>query len=126
MLTVVIMGWVLRRPSDLVNSLFAAALIILLWEPRQLFQAGFQLSFFVVLCIILTLPGLRELGRRLSAPDPLLPDELRPRWQKTLRVPALFVGDLSLTSLAAWIGCLPLVAYYFHIVVALNPSRVDA
>jgi competence protein ComEC len=83
MLTVVIIGWVLRRPSDLVNSLFAAALIILLWEPRQLFQAGFQLSFFVVLCIILTLPGLRELGRRLSAPDPLLPDELRPRWQQT-------------------------------------------
>ena len=62
MLTVVIIGWVLRRPSDLVNSLFAAALIILLWEPRQLFQAGFQLSFFVVLCIILTLPALARAG----------------------------------------------------------------
>ncbi len=127
MLTVVIMGWVLRRPSDLVNSLFAAALIILLWEPRQLFQAGFQLSFFVVLCIILTLPGLRELGRRLSAPDPLLPDELRPRWQQTLRVPARYVGDLSLTSLAAWIGCLPLVAYYFNIVTPVStPANVLA
>jgi len=42
MLTVVIIGWVLRRPSDLVNSLLPAALIILLWEPRQLFQAGFN------------------------------------------------------------------------------------
>ena len=91
MLTVVIIGWVLRRPSDLVNSLFAAALIILLWEPRQLFQAGFQLSFFVVLCIILTLPALRELGRRLTAPDPLLPEELRPRWQQALRVPARYL-----------------------------------
>jgi competence protein ComEC len=127
MLTVVIMGWVLRRPSDLVNSLFAAALIILLWEPRQLFQAGFQLSFFVVLCIILTLPALRELGRRLTAPDPLLPEELRPRWQKTLRMPARFVGDLSLTSLAAWIGCLPLVAYYFNIVTPVStPANVLA
>ena len=70
MLTVVIVGWALRRPSDLLNSLFAAALIILLWEPRQLFQAGFQLSFFVVLCIILTLPALRELGQP--------PDRARP------------------------------------------------
>ena len=86
MLTVVIVGWVLRRPSDLVNSLFVAALIILLWEPRQLFQAGFQLSFIVVLCMILALPAMLELGRRLSAPDPLLPDHLRPRWQQTLRV----------------------------------------
>jgi competence protein ComEC len=127
MLTVVIIGWVLRRPSDLVNSLFAAALIILLWEPRQLFQAGFQLSFCVVLCIILTLPALRELGRRLTAPDPLLPDKLRPRWRQTLRVPALFVGDLSLTSFAAWIGSLPLVAYYFHIVTPVStPANILA
>jgi competence protein ComEC len=127
MLSVVIIGWVLRRPGDLVNSLFAAALIILLWEPRQLFQAGFQLSFFVVLCILLTLPAMLELGRRLTAPDPLLPDELRPRWQQALRVPARYLGELSLASFAAWIGSLPLVAYYFHIVTPVStPANVLA
>jgi competence protein ComEC len=127
MLTVVIVGWVLRRPSDLLNSLFAAALIILLWEPRQLFQAGFQLSFFVVLCLILTLPALRGLGRRLTAPDPLLPEQLRPRWRQTLRVPARYLGELSLTSFAAWIGSLPLVACYFHIVTPVStPANVLA
>jgi len=125
MLTVVIIGWALRRPSELINSLFAAALIILLWEPRQLFQAGFQLSFFVVLCIILILPLLRGLG--LTAPDPLLPEELRPRWQRILRGPARFVEDLSVTSLAAWIGSLPLVAYYFNIVTPMStPANVLA
>jgi competence protein ComEC len=127
MLTVVIIGWALRRPSELINSLFAAALIILLWEPRQLFQAGFQLSFFVVLCIILILPLLRGLGQRLTAPDPLLPEELRPRWQRILRGPARFVEDLSVTSLAAWIGSLPLVAYYFNIVTPMStPANVLA
>ncbi len=30
MLSVVIIGWALRRPSDLINSLFAAALIIII------------------------------------------------------------------------------------------------
>lgn len=47
MMTIIIGGWSLRRPSDLLNSLAAAALIILLWQPQQLFQASFQLSFFV-------------------------------------------------------------------------------
>jgi competence protein ComEC len=127
MLTVVIIGRVLRRPSELLNSLFAAALIILIWEPRQLFQAGFQLSFFVVLCMILILPTLRELGRRLTAPDPLLPYGLRPRWQQRLRAPARYLEDLSLTSFAAWIGSLPLVAYYFHIVTPVStPANVLA
>lgn len=127
MLSVVIVGWVLRRPSDLINSLFAAALIILVWEPRQLFQAGFQLSFFVVLCIILILPALRELGRRLTAPDPLLPEDLRPRWRRALGPPAEYLGDLSLTSFAAWIGSLPLVAYYFNIITPVStPANVLA
>jgi competence protein ComEC len=127
MLTVVIIGWALKRPSDLLNSLFTAALIILIWEPRQLFQAGFQLSFFVVLCMILTLPMMRAFSERLVAPDPLLPARLRPRWRQTLRGPARYAGDVLLTSFAAWIGSLPLVAYYFHIVTPVStPANVIA
>ena len=120
MLTIIIVGWALKRPSDLINSLFAAALIILLWDPQQLFQAGFQLSFFVVLCIILTLPALDAFAERLFASDPLLPDELRPRWKKILRPPARFVLDILLVSFAAWLGSIPLAAYYFHIVTPVS------
>ena len=36
MLTIIIFGWLLKRPSDLHNSLFAAALIILLWRRAML------------------------------------------------------------------------------------------
>src|ERR1035437_4270217 len=120
MLTIIILGWVLKRPSDLINSLFAAALAILIWQPQQLFQAGFQLSFFVVLCIIVTLPPLDEFVQRLFTPDPLLPDELRPRWQKILRLPVRDVLDILLVSFTAWIGSIPLVAYYFHIVTPVS------
>ena len=90
MLSVVIVGWVLKRPSDLLNSLFAAALIILTWEPQQIFLAGFQLSFLVVLCIILLLPPLRAWAERFAGPDPLLPAELVPRWRRIFRVPARY------------------------------------
>jgi competence protein ComEC len=115
MLTIVIAGWALRRPSDLINSLFAAAAIILVWQPQQLFQAGFQLSFFVVLALILIMPVLQDLMKRVFAPDPLLPVSLRRRWPGIIQVPARYFWAVLLTSFAAWIGSLPLVAYYFNI-----------
>ena len=127
MLTIIIGGWVLKRPSDLLNSLFAAALVILVWDPQQLFQAGFQLSFFVVLCMILTLPLFDEFAQRLLKPDPLLPESLRPRWRKIMDVPARWLLDLWFVSLAAWLGSIPLAAYYFHIFTPVSgPANVVA
>lgn len=127
MLTVVIGGWVLKRPPDLLNSLFAAALTILIWEPQQISQAGFQLSFLVVLSMILILPPLRRLGERLTAPDPLLPQDLHPRWRRTFRVPLRWLGDLCCSSFAAWVGSLPLVACYFHLVTPVStPANLVA
>jgi competence protein ComEC len=117
----------LKRPSDLLNSLFAAALIILLWEPRELFQAGFQLSFVVVLCIILILPFFKRIGEILLRPDPLRPESLQPLWQKALREAARLVADLFLVSIAAWLGSIPLVAWYFHLITPLSgPANVLA
>lgn len=115
MLTIVVAGWMLKRPGDAINSLFVAALIILIWQPQQLFQAGFQLSFVVVLCILLIIPIFDSLTQRLLKPDPLLPDELRPRWQRILYMPGRYVSGLVFSSFAAWVGSIPLVAYYFHI-----------
>jgi competence protein ComEC len=120
MLTIIIVGWVLKRPSDLINSLFAAALIILIWDPQQLFQAGFQLSFFVVLCIILIVPPLQEHWDQLFAPDPLLPKKLHRQWPPIIRVPVRFISGVLITSFAAWIGAIPLVAYYFNIVTPVS------
>lgn len=115
MMSIVIAGWTLKRPSDLLNSLAAAALIILVWEPQQLFQASFQLSFSVVLSLALFAPVLDKLRRRWLASDPLLPDQLRPRWQRLLRPVGFWLTAALTTSLAAWLGSIPLVAWYFHL-----------
>ena len=115
MISVVFAGWALKRPSDLLNSLFAAAIIILVWEPRQLFQAGFQLSFFVVLCIVLIQPFFEGLGERMLRVNPLVPEQLRPRWQKILLIPTRFLLELLLISVTAWLGSIPLAAYYFNL-----------
>jgi competence protein ComEC len=112
MIMVVFGGWAMKRPDDFINSLFAAALVILVWEPRQLFQAGFQLSFFVVLCIILILPFFKlveqRIEQRILRLDPLLPAELRPHWQRWLQIPVRYLLGLFFTSFAAWLGSIPL------------------
>jgi ComEC/Rec2-related protein len=115
MMTVIIAGWSLRRPSDLLNSLAAAAFIILIWYPQQLFQASFQLSFFVVLSLALFAPVLEQIRKRWLQTDPLLPIDLLPRWQRWLGKPLHFLTASFTTSLAAWLGSMPLVAYYFHL-----------
>ena len=127
MLTIVIVGWMLKRPGDILNSLFAAALLILLWQPQQLFQAGFQLSFCVVFCLFLLMPRFDNFAQRLLKSDPLLPEELRPRWQTALHTPARYLLDLFFSSLAAWIASIPLAAYYFHLFTPVSaPANVLA
>jgi len=115
MMTIIIGGWSLRRPTDLLNSLAAAAFVILLWDPQQLFQASFQLSFFVVLSIALFMPPLEKLRDRLLAGDPLLAAEVMTRWQRVWRFLLRVLSTGLVTSLAAWLGSLPLTAYYFHL-----------
>lgn len=120
MMTIVIGGWALKRPSHLLNSLAGAGLVILIWEPRQLFQAGFQLSFFVVLGLALIAPPLEKIRQWLLRPDPLLPDELRSWWQRATHTVLGWLTASIATSLAAWLGSLPLIAYYFYMVTPVS------
>ena len=124
MASVVILGWACRRPMDLINSLFAAAILVLLWDPAQLFQPGFQLSFLVVLCIGVILPRVQgKLRGWFFKADPFLPDTLQTRWPPPLYATAAYAVDIFAMSLAAWIGSIPLAAYYFHL---FTPASVLA
>ena len=120
MMSVIILGWMLKRPGNLLNSLTASALIILIWDPRQLFQASFQLSFFVVLSIALLLPPLQQKLDAWLAVDPMLPLSLVPRWRRWLSFPARALGLSLATSIAAWLGSLPIIAWYFHLVTPIS------
>ena len=115
MMTIIIGGWTLSRPTNLLNSLAASAFVILIWDPQQLFGASFQLSFFVVLSIALLLPRFERIRDNLLQTDPLLPQQLVPRWKKMLLKPARWLATSLAISLASWLGSLPLTAYYFHL-----------
>jgi competence protein ComEC len=127
MMTIVLGGWALKRPGDTINSLAAAAFIILVWEPRQLFEASFQLSFFVVLIIALMLPPLNQLVDRWLRHDPLRPAELLPRWRRALTTTLRMLGRYCALSFAAWAGSIPLAAKYFHLFSPVStPANIVA
>ena len=93
MVSVVLVGKALHRNNGIFNLLAIAALFMLLLDPRQLFQVGFQLSFAAVAGIALFARALRG-------------------W---LTVPGLptVVSDAVGVSTAAQLGTLPFSLYYF-------------
>jgi competence protein ComEC len=131
-----VIGGMLVRPTDLLNTLATAALVILVWQPTQLFDAGFQMSFGAAASLVLLLPGsaLWRLAvatadenrpkltwyEQLFNPDPFLPEQLVPAWRKSVKKAGCWLGRLVSASLAAWIGLLPLLAVYFNLFTPIS------
>lgn len=80
--------------ADTLNSLFAAAFVLLLWDPHMLVEVSFQLSFLAVLGIVLFYAPLQ----RLWSPDNWV---VRNVWA------------LAVMSLAAQLFTTPLSLYIF-------------
>lgn len=87
------------RPNSL-NAVGVAALIVLAYDARQLFDVGFQLSFAAVVSIIYFYPALNTHILKLTGPA---------LWRRTL-VAAL---QVCAVTLVASVGTLPLTAIYF-------------
>jgi competence protein ComEC len=93
-------AYFLKREPDIYCSLVTAALSILVVNPRQLFDIGFQLSFASVLAIVYFYPLLKA-WMRLEACK-----------IKIIR----FILEGSLVSFSAWLGTLIIIAFNFRII----------
>jgi competence protein ComEC len=100
MAIVFICGEFLRRQPDIYNSCAFAALFILIFNPKQLFDVGFQLSFASVLAIVWLYPRIKAILRL---------ENLKMRWLK-------FILEGCLVSFSAWLGTMGFIAYYFRMV----------
>lgn len=83
MITIVLLGQALYRNANLLNSLAATALILLIWKPSDLFNPSFQLtivSVFAIVGIAAPLIGkLRSIGEWTpTTREPFPPSA--PRW----------------------------------------------
>ena len=97
MAAVLLCAYFLQREVNIYNSLSIATLIILAANPWQLFEISFQLSFLSVVSIVWLAPKIKS----------VFPERLN-------KIPCLSSLILTFsTSSAAWIGLMPLIAFYF-------------
>ena len=120
MCSILLGGFFFERKVFAFNSLAAAAFLLLCWNTNEFFSTGFQLSFAVVGGIILLADPLFRFLRRFSTPDPFLPRSLLGTSRRLFGhgVESIFRGGS--VSLAAWIGSLPLILCYFHLVTPIS------
>lgn len=126
----------LGRSVNAVQLLALAAGTILVARPLEAYGAGFQLSFTIVLALLLlTGPILRRL-EHFENPDEVALEKLRrlTRWQRARRWMRRRLVQWCVISTIAWIASLPLVAFHFMqftpwavpISVALSPVVLAA
>lgn len=87
-------GLMLSRNTNSFNTLCAAAVLLLLWNPYYIFHIGFQLSFAAMVGIITLYQPLARLW---------MPRNTIGRW----------LWSLTLVGATAQIGTFPLVMYHF-------------
>ncbi len=114
-------GWLCQRPSDPLNSLAVAAWILLVWQPGQLFLAGFQFSFCVVASLITSVYPLQNWLLSQVRLDPFLPDELRPKWQLMWLTPLRWILSGLVGTWVAWLASIPLTVQHFHLINPVSP-----
>src|SRR5213083_1857615 len=120
MASIMIGGFFFERKAFLFNSLAAAAFVLLCWNTNELFSTGFQLSFAVVGAIVLFADPFFRLFQRRAAPDPFLPQSLVRGPRRWIHAGYEWLCQGASVSLAAWIGSLPLVLWYFYIVTPVS------
>ena len=98
MLTIYSFVTLLNRDRLSVNTLALTAIIMLISNPYNLYDIGFQLSFISVWAILLFYPLIYE---------------LIPLKQKKSLVIVRWLWGMIAVSLAAQLGTAPLIAYYF-------------
>ncbi|MCK3685643.1 ComEC/Rec2 family competence protein [Maribellus sp. YY47] len=85
----------LNRRANIYNTLATSAFILLLINPNNLFEVGFQLSYSAVFGIVFLQPKLEKLW---------------PVKNKMVR----YIWILITVSISAQIATFPLTSYYFH------------
>ncbi len=110
MAALVLIGWLFRRRIDMLNIVGVSIILILLWNPRHLFLAGFQLSYAAVLGILIFAPRLLELFPRLSR-------RRVGRWAAVLTASSLSATAATAPVLAAHFGVIPTISVVANLIM---------
>ena len=116
MASILLCGLALYRRSPLINTLAAAAVLQLAWDPNALFSAGWQFSYSVVFAILLLAGPLELRIASFYSRDPFLPAQLLTMGEKLRFTAWRHFSGLAAVSAAAWAGALLPTIAYFHLI----------
>jgi ComEC/Rec2-related protein len=111
---ILLFGIAMERPALAKNILPGAGLILLLLDPQQLFQLGFQLSFVTVGALIVGTKPIAHLLGLPFQPDPWIPQRLlRPIQRGFYRIARRGCELLAVCTIC-WLATLPFAWLTFH------------
>ncbi len=116
----ILAAWRMGRPLNALGCWSLAFLAMLIWNPAILIDPGAQLSFGVVLGLILIGPPLLRWFIKPFAHDPFLPASLLTSAQKREERFWWWVMSLLAASLAATLVSEPITALDFHQVTPIS------
>lgn len=105
-------AFLFHRSPDPLSTLAASAIIYLLFVPASFLEPAFQLSYCVVLGLILYVPSLVVWAERYK---------LRSVRSKTIEKMSQWCVLTFMVSFAAWLWSLPIVVACFGVVPLLGP-----
>lgn len=116
MFTLMVVSGLLRRDSFGWHSLSVAALFLLLYDSRLLWDLSFQMSFLAAAGILLVRPDLHALAQMKNIHYPSYVNKKSLRWRcfRLGRYIMVWLYSSLLVTFSAQLFTLPLVLYYFH------------
>lgn len=117
-------GLLQRRSIDFPQLLALSVVGMLIYHPLDLYTAGFQLSFGILLGLLLLAPAVLEIFPA-DDPDVLIAHQNQPpgAWVETKMKIWGWIRRTLAASIAAWLVAMPLIAYHFE---QLNPWAIPA
>lgn len=116
MVTILLLGYTIKRQVDIYNSLSLSALTILFINPWQLFEVSFQLSFLSIVSLTWLTPKINALPRTFWLKREAKPQKVKVRGKLKKSKYFKCLINIFSCSLAAWLGLFPLIVYYFKII----------
>ena len=120
MASLVLLGTLMDRPAQGFTSLGFAALLLLGWDPQQLFQAGFQLSFGVVFMLAWWSGPLLQWIAPWHEPEAYIPRGLHTHAQRGAAWCRKIILQSLVVSICATVGSAPLMIHHFGLVAPVG------
>src|SRR4030043_431414 len=101
-----LLGLLIGRKGLWLNSLFFAAFVLAIWDPKVILDLSFQLSFLAVLFIGFSIRNTEDEEKGEKG---------------TLKKSLRYLKNALFLTLSASIGTAPLVSYHFHYLSIISP-----